>query len=58
VRCWVEKFSLIGLRLQFEIERKPEGKRSCDGWFDYVMVSVTNGRPARIPDAIRQKYSI
>ena len=28
VRCWVEKFSLIGLRLQFEIDRKPEGKRS------------------------------
>jgi acyl-CoA thioester hydrolase/thioesterase-3 len=58
VRCWIEKFSLIGLRLQFEIDRKPAGKRSCDGWFDYVMVSVSNGRPARIPEAIRQKYSI
>jgi acyl-CoA thioester hydrolase/thioesterase-3 len=58
VRCWIEKFSLIGLRLQFEIDRKPDGKRSCDGWFDYVMVSVETGRPARIPDAIRQKYSI
>jgi len=58
VRCWIEKFSLIGLRLQFEIERRPEGKRVCDGWFDYVMVSVETGRPARIPDPIRQKYSI
>jgi acyl-CoA thioester hydrolase/thioesterase-3 len=58
VRCWIEKFSLIGLRLQFEIDRRPDGKRSCDGWFDYVMISVETGRPARIPDAIRQKYSL
>jgi acyl-CoA thioester hydrolase/thioesterase-3 len=58
VRCWIEKFSLIGLRLQFEIDRRPEGKRACDGWFEYVMVSVDTGRPARIPDSIRQKYSV
>lgn len=58
VRCWIEKFSLIGLRLQFEIDQLPGAKRSCDGWFDYVMVSVATGRPARIPEAVRQKYSI
>ncbi|MEN9404871.1 MAG: Long-chain acyl-CoA thioesterase FadM [Verrucomicrobiota bacterium] len=58
VRCWIEKFSLIGLRLQFEIDRKGDGKRSCDGWFDYVMISLENGRPARIPEQIRRKYSI
>jgi YbgC/YbaW family acyl-CoA thioester hydrolase len=58
VRCWIEKFTLIGLRLQFEIERKSDGKRSCDGWFDYVMVSLPGGRPARIPESIRRKYSI
>jgi YbgC/YbaW family acyl-CoA thioester hydrolase len=58
VRCWIEKFSLIGLRLQFEIDRRPDGKRACDGWFEYVMVSVETARPVRIPDSIRQKYSI
>jgi YbgC/YbaW family acyl-CoA thioester hydrolase len=58
VRCWIEKFTLIGLRLQFEIDRHPDGKRSCYGWFDYVMISVENGRPARIPEEIRLKYSI
>ena len=58
VRCWIEKFSLIGLRLQFEIDRRSDGKRSCDGWFEYVMVSVETGRPARIPNSVRQKYSI
>jgi hypothetical protein len=40
----IEKFTLIGLRLQFEIDRRP--KRACDGWFDYVMISVQTGRPA------------
>lgn len=58
VRCWIEKFSLIGLRLRFEIDRQPDGKRSCDGWFDYVMVSLASGRAARIPEEIRRKYSI
>ncbi|AOS43901.1 Long-chain acyl-CoA thioesterase FadM [Lacunisphaera limnophila] len=58
VRCWIEKFTLIGLRLQFEIERRPDGKRVCDGWFDYVMISLETTRPVRIPDAIRRKYSI
>jgi YbgC/YbaW family acyl-CoA thioester hydrolase len=58
VRCRIEKFTLIGLRLNFEIERRPDAKRICDGWFDYVMVSLETGRPARIPDNIRRKYSI
>jgi len=58
VRCWIEKFTAIGLRLLFEIDRRSDGKRSCDGWFDYVMIAVENGRPVRIPESIRKKYSI
>lgn len=58
VRCWIERFTLIGLRLQFEIDRRPDGKRACDGWFDYVMIAVATGRPARIPEEIRRQYSI
>jgi YbgC/YbaW family acyl-CoA thioester hydrolase len=58
VRCWIEKFTSIGLRLQFEIDRCPDTKRACDGWFDYVMISIESGRPARIPEQIRHKYSI
>lgn len=58
VRTWIEKFNLIGLRVQFEIDRKSDGKRSCDGWCDYVMISVENARPVRIPDWILKKYSI
>jgi YbgC/YbaW family acyl-CoA thioester hydrolase len=58
VRCWIEKFTLSGVRLQFEIDRKADAKRCCDGWFDYVMVSVGTGRAVRIPEWIRTKYSV
>ncbi len=57
VRTWIEKFTMIGLRVQFEIDRA-EGKRCCDGWFDYVMVSIETSRAVRIPAEIRSKYSI
>jgi YbgC/YbaW family acyl-CoA thioester hydrolase len=58
VRTWIEKFTLIGLRVQFEIDRQSEGKRCADGWFDYVMVSMETARAVRIPAAIRAKYAI
>ncbi len=58
VRCWIENFTLIGLRVRFEIDNVIEAKRSCDGWFDYVMVALETTRPVRIPEWIRAKYSI
>jgi YbgC/YbaW family acyl-CoA thioester hydrolase len=58
VRTWIEKFTLIGLRVQFEIDRRSEGKRCADGWFDYVMVSIETARAVRIPSEIRARYAI
>ena len=58
VRTWIEKFSLIGVKVQFQIESQPGRKLSCDGWFDYVMVSTETARPVRLPAEIRAKYSI
>ena len=58
VRTWIEKFSLIGVKVQFQIVGLADQKLSCDGWFDYVMVSLETGRAMRIPEAIRTKYSI
>lgn len=58
VRTWVESFTLIGLRVRFEIEARPGAHRCCEGWFDYVMVALETARPVRIPDWIRVKYSI
>ena len=57
-RTWIEKFTASGVRVQFQIERLPGGKLSCDGWFDYVMVSTETARAVRLPDDIRAKYAI
>jgi YbgC/YbaW family acyl-CoA thioester hydrolase len=58
VRTWIEKFTLIGVKVQFQIERLPDRKLSCDGWFDYVMVSIETARAVRLPQDIREKYGI
>jgi YbgC/YbaW family acyl-CoA thioester hydrolase len=58
VRTWIEKFTLIGVKVQFQIERAADRKLSCDGWFDYVMVSIETARAVRVPDDIRAKYAI
>jgi acyl-CoA thioester hydrolase/thioesterase-3 len=58
VRTWIEKFTLIGVKVQFQIERLPDRKLSCDGWFDYVMVSTETARAVRVPEDIRAKYGI
>ncbi len=58
VRTWIEQFTLIGVKVQFQIVRLANQKLSCDGWFDYVLVSLDTGRAARIPASIRSKYSV
>lgn len=58
VRTWIEKFTLIGVKVQFQIERLPDRKLSCDGWFDYVLVSIETARAARLPEDILAKYGI
>ena len=58
VRTWIEKFTLIGVKVQFQIERAQDHRLSCDGWFDYVMVSLETARAVRLPADIREKYAI
>lgn len=58
VRTWIEKFTLIGVKVQFQIERAVDHKLSCDGWFDYVLVSLETARAVRVPADIREKYAI
>jgi len=60
VRTWVEAISGSEVKVQFEINRKKDGrlKLACDGWFDYSMVTLATGRAEPIPDWIFAKYSI
>jgi acyl-CoA thioester hydrolase/thioesterase-3 len=58
VRTWIESITKDGVRVRFEIIKKEKNKLSCDGYFDYTMVSLSSGRAENIPDWIIQKYSI
>lgn len=58
VRTRVGEMREKGVRVEFEILRRATGKIVADGWQDYVMVSVANGRATLIPEQIRTIYSI
>ncbi|MBI3850715.1 MAG: acyl-CoA thioesterase [Verrucomicrobia bacterium] len=58
VRTWVEEFVKDGVKVCFEIDRKKNGKRCCDGYFLYTMVKLQTGRAENIPEAIVAKYAI
>ena len=58
VRTWIESMQAQGVRVAFEVDRSDNGKRSCDGWFDYTMINLSSGRAESIPEWIIEKYSI
>ena len=58
VRTWVEELFKDGVRVNFEIIKKPKGKLACEGHFDYTMVNIKTGRAEVIPEWIISKYSI
>lgn len=58
VTTWIEAMFRDGVKVQFEIAKKANGKLCCDGYFDYTMISLNSGRAEPIPESIREKYSI
>jgi YbgC/YbaW family acyl-CoA thioester hydrolase len=58
VRTWVESIGDTGCRVAFEIDRKPNGKRVCDGHCDYTLVTLANGRATSLPADVKATYSI
>ena len=58
VRTWIEEMFKDGVRVDFEIIKKPNGKLSCSGYFDYTMVNIQTARAEPIPDWIMSKYSV
>jgi acyl-CoA thioester hydrolase/thioesterase-3 len=58
VRCWIVHFTDTGCRVAFEIEKNPTGKRVCDGFCDYTLVTLANGRATALPEDVRARYSI
>ncbi len=58
VRTQVEDFNRSQSIVNFEIVKKENGKVVSDGQFVYTMVNIKNGRPARIPEDIIEKYTV
>ena len=58
VRTWVEEIFRTGVKVNFEIIKKANGKLSCDGYFDYTMINLQTGRAEAIPDWILAKYAV
>jgi len=58
VRTWVDDIGRDTVRVQFEISKKTTGKICCNGYFDYTMVTLANGRATAIPGWIVEKYAI
>jgi acyl-CoA thioester hydrolase/thioesterase-3 len=58
VRTWVEAIDGSDVRVCFEIDRLPMGKRACDGWCDYTLVKIATGRTEPIPAEIAAIYSL
>ena len=60
VRTWVDEIGGTEVKVRFEILRKvgERQKLSCDGWFEYTMVSLKTARAETIPDWILAKYSV
>ena len=54
--CIVEA-GVASIKVDFQILTVPNGKISCKGWAEYVLVDLKSGRPKPIPDWIVQRYS-
>jgi acyl-CoA thioester hydrolase/thioesterase-3 len=58
VRTWVEELLAEGVRVDFEILKRANGKLVCSGHFHYTMVNLQTGRAESIPDWIIAKYAV
>lgn len=58
VRTWVDEIERTGVKVRFEILRRSTGKLCCDGWFDYTMINLKNGRAEAIPDWVLARYCV
>ena len=58
VRTWVEEIHHDGVRVDFQIIKKSNGKLASDGFFHYAMIKLQTGRAEPIPEWIIAKYAI
>lgn len=58
VRTWVQEILPTGVRVDFEILKKPLRKLACAGYFSYALIDLATRRATGIPPDVLEKYSI
>lgn len=58
VTTGIESINEKGCRVKFDIKIRKTGKIACDGWFDYVMIDLKNGKSVKVSEEMILKYSI
>lgn len=58
VKTWVQAILPTGVRVDFEILKKPSRKVSCLGYFEYALIDLSQRRAIAVPADVLEKYSI
>lgn len=58
VQTEIESINAKGCRVKFEIKISKVGKVACEGWFDYIMINLADGKSVKVSDEIILRYSI
>ena len=58
VKTWVQEILPTGVRVDFEILKKPTRKISCCGHFIYTLIDLSARRVIAIPPDVLEKYSV
>jgi YbgC/YbaW family acyl-CoA thioester hydrolase len=58
VRTQIDSISGAQCKVNFWVLLKSSNKISAEGYIVYTLISLTSGRPVRIPEAIIEVYSV
>ncbi|OGR70332.1 MAG: hypothetical protein A2089_04475 [Elusimicrobia bacterium GWD2_63_28] len=57
MRTWVETAERASSERHYEIFRKSDGKKACQGRTMWVWINYKTGRPGRIPEAVIKDFT-
>ncbi len=58
VRTWIEKIGKVTVDVAFEVESEETKKMAAQGTACFVLIDIAGGKPTRIPEEVRRKYSV
>jgi acyl-CoA thioesterase FadM len=58
VRTWIESLGEKSVLVRFEILKAKSGEVAAEGESTYVLVDAKTGKPAGLPEDIKEKFSI